>query len=74
MTYVYNKCEVAKCLKSGEPRVIDGINYILCDVHAVSYGLKICCLGCRCMVETYRDWESYTLLCSNCDQQMNDNE
>ena len=32
--YVYNKCEAENCLEAGEPKKINGINYILCAQHS----------------------------------------
>lgn len=31
-----------------------------------------CCLNCSCVVNEIRDWESYTLYCSNCGEDLND--
>lgn len=34
----------------------------------------LCCLNCRKVVETARDWESYTLYCIECDGELIDFE
>lgn len=34
----------------------------------------LCCLNCRQVVETARDWESYTLYCIMCGEDLNDYE
>lgn len=34
----------------------------------------ICCVNCKQAVDMYREWETQSLLCVNCDAEMDDDE